>query len=203
LTRARAVDYVEIEAEEREGGCMQPSQIERAILANQYRILSLLDEAHAEEYDLVREALERGFEDYYMEAIQLTATKDVLSPEESLLVIDAMDMYTALQRSYGYLEDEEKEGIEEHRLDFPGFDGNNESRLYAYCGFVVEREDRFKHLRFEKDRRSEGITGAVLDRYNSHMRMVDIYRKRIASWKPRQDRYQLPSEDIRAILELR
>jgi uncharacterized protein len=200
---AQALDYAKVVAGAQEGRCMQPSHIERVILANQYKILSLLDPDYADEYDLVREALEHGFESRYMEAFHNTVHEDALTRDESILVIDAMDLYTALQVSYEKLEDEEKEGIDDRRLDFPGFDGNNETKLYAYCRFVVEQERRFTGLRFHKDRGAQDVSGALLDRYNSHMPMVELYRNRIERWKPQRDRYQLPAEEIHAILELR
>ncbi len=96
---------------------------------------------------------------------------------------------------------EEKSGLEEERLDFPGFDGNHETKFVSYSQFVVEKEERFVDSRFEKDRNSGGLSGALLDRYNSHMPMVDIYTKRAEYWNRMEDRYRLSKDDILAILE--
>lgn len=79
---------------------MKLSHVERVMLANQYKILSLLDERNADGHDLVREALENGYESYYSDAMSREVYEDELSPGESHLVIAAMDLYWAMQRSY-------------------------------------------------------------------------------------------------------
>ena len=180
---------------------MQLSYMERVMLSNQYKILSLLDTSNADHYDKVREALEYGYESYYEEAFNREVYEDVLSSEESLLVIDAMDMYWAMQISYANLGDDAS--IERERLDFPGFDGNHETRLYTYSRFVVEKEERFGSLKLEKDRRAvEGQPPALLDRYNSHMPMADIYHHRVDFWKSLPKRYELSEQEIRDILSI-
>lgn len=182
---------------------MELSQVERVMLANQYKILSLLDPSGAEEYDKVREALENGYESVYSEALSRGAYDEQLSPDESRLVIHAMDLYWAMQRSYDRLEDEDKAEIREEELDFPGFDGNNETKFVTYSQFVVEKEGRFTDLRFEKDQGSGTISPALLDRYNSHVPMVEIYRKRAEYWYPMgKDRYYLSKDTILSILDM-
>ncbi len=180
---------------------MRLSYVERVMLSNQYKILSLLDTSNADHYDKVREALEYGYESYYQEAFNSEVSEDILSSEESLLVIDAMDMYWAMQTSYANLRDDVS--IERHMLDFPGFDGNHETKLYTYLRFVVEKQERFQSLRLRKDMSAvEDQPPALLDRYNSHMPMTDIYRHRVDFWKPLPKRYELSEQEIRDILSI-
>jgi uncharacterized protein YfbU (UPF0304 family) len=58
----------------------------------------------------MQEALENGYESYYEDEI-FRWIFDGLSVSECALVIDAMDMYSAIQRSYDALDD--KAEIEE------------------------------------------------------------------------------------------
>ncbi len=180
---------------------MNLSQLDRVMLANQYKILALLDSGSSDYYDTMREALEQGFESYYEEELFKAAYPETLSSEDSTLVIDAMSMYDALQNSYRRLDDQS--GIEEDRLVFPGFDGNHETAHYSYARFVVEREQRFTGLRFEKDRDGDDTPPAILDRFNSHSPTLDFYRARISAWKALPNRYDLSREEILSILETR
>jgi uncharacterized protein YfbU (UPF0304 family) len=128
--------------------------------------------------------------------------EEEVSPDESRLIIYAMDMYRALQRSYDRLDDKDKAAIREESLDFPGFDGNHETKFLTYSQFVVEKERKFQDLRFAKDPGAGDVSAALLDRYNSHRPMVDIYRKRVGYWNPLPDRSELPKEQILAILDI-
>jgi uncharacterized protein YfbU (UPF0304 family) len=165
---------------------MTLNKFERRLLANQYHILSLLDQSNAGHYEKMREALESGYESAYEDAI-FGSIFDGLPADESALVIDAMDMYFAIQRSYDALDD--KTGIEEGRTKFPGFDGNHETAYMGYARFVVEKEGRFRFLMpYSED-------------FNSHTPMLDQYRRMIDVWKLTKNRYELTRDDIIAILE--
>lgn len=178
------------------------SYTERVLLANQYKILSYLDERESGEYDKLREALEEGFEPYYNEALRWRVYDRTVSEEDGRMVLDSLDVYWAMQRSYEELED--KSGIDEKRLDFPGFDGNNEGKFYSYAEFVVEREGRWAALKFQKDRQHGGRAPGH-DRYNSHMPTLDMYRAKIQVWKdiPPEQRFALDKDQILSILEAR
>jgi len=165
---------------------MELTKVERRLLANQYHILSLLDEDNAEHYDKLRDALQSGYESGYEDAV-FGWILDPLPGSESVLVIDAMDMYSAIQRGYEALDD--KTGIEEWRTEFPGFDGNHETAYMAYARFVVEKEGRFGSLK------------SHTPDFNSHMPTLDSYRRMIDAWKLTNDRYELTRDDIIAILE--
>ena len=165
---------------------MALNKFERRLLANQYQILSMLDQNNAEHYEKLQEALEKGYESYYHGEI-FGWIFEGLSESESTLVIDAMDMYFAIQRAYDTLDD--KAEIEERRTEFPGFDGNHETAYMSYARFVVEREGRFSHL---KSFRADFI---------SHTPMLDRYRRMIDNWKLTANQYDLTPDEITAILD--
>jgi uncharacterized protein len=165
---------------------MELTKVERRLLANQYHILSLLDEENAEQYDNLRDALQSGYASAYVDEI-FGWIFDGLSESECALVIDAMDMYTAIQRAYEALDD--KTGIEEWRTEFPGFDGNYETAYMGYARFVVEKEGRFSFLKPHSPD------------FNSHMPTLDSYRRMIGVWNLTNNRYELTRDDIIAILD--
>jgi uncharacterized protein YfbU (UPF0304 family) len=161
------------------------SKFERRLLANQYHILRLLDQSNADHYQKMQEALENGYASVY-ETLPYETINDVLPADESTLVIDAMDMYSAIQRSYDALDD--KTGIEEERTKFPGFDSDFELAQLGYARFIVEWEGRFTHLKAH----SEDFMG--------HTPMMDQYRRMTDVWKLAGNRYELTRDDITAIL---
>lgn len=75
------------------------SHTERWILANQYRILSLLDPDNKTAHERAVYILEEGFEAEYS-VISQHITSETLSKAETAEVYDILDMYRAMQRSY-------------------------------------------------------------------------------------------------------
>jgi uncharacterized protein YfbU (UPF0304 family) len=163
------------------------SKIERLMLANQFKILSVLDPDEAEYYDRVREALNDGFVSAYQDAFN--QIYDGLSREDCRLVNDAFCVYDAIQRSYKKLTD--TNGIEESAVGFPGFDGNNETSFMAYAEFVREREGRFDYLIVDSD----GM--------NSHWPYVGKYRRMVEIWRREMaGSYELSREQIAKLLSI-
>ena len=113
---------------------MKHTRVERAILANQYRIFEFLDPKQSDSYKWVREVLECGYELEYEQIFQEVYDDDnALTKEECSEVVNIMAMFEALNRSYDTLKD--KSGIEKALIDFTGFDGNNESKQMAFARF--------------------------------------------------------------------
>jgi uncharacterized protein len=164
---------------------MELNKFERLLLMNQYRILSLLDQSNADHYDKLRDALENGYVASYQDDL-FAGMLDGLSVEQSAFVLEVMSMYDALQRSYDALDD--KQGIEEERTKFPGFDSDYERAHLGYARFVVEREGRFSRLKSH----SPDFIG--------HTPMLDQYRRMTDLWKLSGNRYELTRDDITAIL---
>jgi uncharacterized protein YfbU (UPF0304 family) len=164
---------------------MELDKFERLLLMNQYRILSLLDQSNADHYDKLHDELKNGYVASYQDDL-FAGILDGLSLEQCAFVVEVMSMYEALQRCYDALDD--KQGIEEERTKFPGFDSNYEPAHLGYARFVVEREGRFSHLKtFSAD-------------FISHTPMVDEYRRMTDVWKLAGNRYDLTRDDITAIL---
>ena len=99
-------------------------------------------------------------------------------------------MFEALERGYDQLAN--KEGVESHKVEFAGFDGNNET---AYMGYALHYCEgmggRFHHLKRYPN-------------FNSHAPMMEGYRRMLDAWqaadKPREFK---SAADIRAIIDAR
>ena len=61
---------------------------------------------------------------------------DEMSVEECRYVYDVLDLYRVLIRSYGELKD--KEGLTPDDVKFAGFDGNNETKRWAFARHLKE-----------------------------------------------------------------
>lgn len=71
--------------------------------------------------------------------------REVFAPEQCEYVLDVLDMFWNLQDSFNELED--KAGLKESDVTFPGFDGNNEGDFIAYARFWLK--EGFDGLRYE------------------------------------------------------
>lgn len=166
---------------------MKLTKAERLILANQYRILAHLDSQDAKSYERHVEALESGFESA-IEAL-FSSIFDGIDSRDCSLVVRAMALYDALQRSQKNLA--EGAGVSTEDVRFPGFDGNNETEYMAYARYVVEREERFTYL--------EPVGGS----FNSHMPFVERYRAMLREWKEMGESYDLSENQIKRLLNSR
>lgn len=138
---------------------------ERLILANQYEIMSMLDKHSSEYYLLMSETLKAGHKWLYEQFFD--SLSENLSDEDAQHVLKILGIYSDLRDSYSKLDD--KSGIDKSNLNFPGFDGNNESE---YLGFA---NNLLKHGRFKETLNETAI--------NSHMPTTDIYKRMIACWE--------------------
>lgn len=101
------------------------------------------------------------------------------TPEHVKLFVDTVDMYNILKYTYGYFTDDEKAEISAavphfggiKHLEFPGFDGNNESE-YLSVGYMLKLMGSFVGTHLTK---------------NSHMRSVEIYRRMLDVFLPARD----------------
>ena len=160
------------------------TKTERALFANQYRILELVDPDHARDYELLRTALERGYELHFADIFD--HIWDGLTAEECAEVLEILSMYDALQRSVKQLGDAAPVRPEE--VEFPGFDGNNEPAQMGYARYFVNDLDRFSYLKFQ----NRDI--------NSHMPMLDTYREMLRGWVRTGKSYELKADEIEQIL---
>lgn len=98
------------------------------------------------------------------------------TPEHVKLFVDTVDMFKILQYTYERFTDADKLEIasavphinDASSLEFPGFDGNNESE-YLSVGYMLKEIGRFEGINITK---------------NSHMPSVSIYRRMLAVFLP-------------------
>jgi len=144
----------------------------RMVLANQYRILSHLD---ADEGDYWARAAKLAVEGWPVEdlpdvEVMQSYLRDALTRQDQHFVLDALNVFELIQ-------DGLKKGYQpkqQHAITaFPGFDGNNETKLMSYARHAVEQEHRF-----------ESVERGSHD-FNSHMPMVELYQRMISAWERR------------------
>lgn len=106
------------------------TKTERLILHNQYTILNkLLPDEH---YDRAAEAVWNG----YNLDLPLRNMSDPLPEEDASFVENVLDMFSELNASYKILHDDEKSKIDPWKIQFHGFDANNENTLYGYLLYI-------------------------------------------------------------------
>ncbi|MEH7480250.1 YfbU family protein [Neobacillus drentensis] len=165
---------------------MKLTKLERLNLINQYLILEKLYPEEQETYSTLRTALEKGFEYHYEEAIEWI--HDDFPEHNSEFVIDVLDMYSVILLSYSNLED--KGELIDSKVNFPGFDGNNETAFLGYARYFIRDLGRFDELK----------ENATFRDFNSHRPMVPKYRRMVSAWKSTNDQYNLTIDDISTIL---
>jgi uncharacterized protein len=164
---------------------MKLSRAERLILSNQYRILQALYPKEKESLAAARAAVERGYEAHYDSvAGHVCDDKDALGEEQCREVVDILEMFDSLKRSYAQLADRSR--IEERRTKFRGFDGSDqlEAACAAYARFYCGLDGgRYQDL----DRG---------DDFHSPMPLLGTYRKMLGAWRASKDQSNLTREDI-------
>ncbi len=110
---------------------MEMSNAQRLILSNQYNLMSQLDPSNAAKYKRLQTIVERGYE---LQMRELNKDFGCLSEAECREIIDVMEMYHAMQESYNMLDTEDRNKVDQRRLQFLGFDmlrRPNKSITYA------------------------------------------------------------------------
>lgn len=142
----------------------------RMVLANQYRILALLD---TDDEGYWRRAADMSVQGWPTDNLPDVETirgyqRDALTKEDQHFVLDALNVFELLQ-------DGEKRGFRPKRDNastaFLGFDGNNEGKLLSYARHAVENEHRFESVR------------RMDENFNSHMPTVELYQRMISAWE--------------------
>lgn len=144
---------------------MQLSRLERLMLSNQFKILSLLEPKEAAYYEQAKEILDNGYEGHYEGLFQDT-DEETLSEEECGEVTEILNMFRNI--NYGLSKLGDTSGIWMHKATFDGFDFNDshELRLGKYAEFFCEKLDRFDEIRPQS--------------YNSHALRLDDYREMLS-----------------------
>lgn len=167
------------------------TKLERLLLINQLTIIDGMTKTtdHAQQIEL----LENGYEIFYDDI--LSSVFDPMAADKSRFVLDVLDMYGALHH---FKEEHPTEAAqlekEHHRLHFPGFDGNTETKEMAFAHFLLKTQGKFgEQLPYEKK----------TDRWNSHMPVTDLYRARLRVWHELGEPFDLTLDQVRAILNAR
>lgn len=102
--------------------------------------------------------------------------EDQETPEIVSEVLDILDMWSFIERSYSELTDNEKSFVIENAAPFgenptfPGFDGNNETNYMSTASFIVNDLDRFEEFKGRN--------------FNSHCPSIDSYKRMLLVYKP-------------------
>lgn len=161
---------------------IQLSRTERWMLWNQFEILAQVKPDEADTYLTMKEIVENGYEWEYGNITEyIYDDRYTMRHDESLEVINILDMFSFL--GYGYADLEDRSGINPVKIKFSGFDGNNETKYMAYTYFLIERQKKFENLR-----NSNG--------YNSHTPMLSRYRRMVEAWQDSSNKYDLSKEDL-------
>lgn len=164
------------------------SLFKRMLLANQYRILSHLDTTCA---DFWRGAAERTVQGWPVEDLPdaeliLAYQGDALTRSDQQFVLDALNVFELLQDgiAQGY-KPKHPNGI----TAFPGFDGNNESKLLNYARHAVEQEHRFESVE------------RSADDFNAHMPTAELYQRMISAWERHGRSYRIDQSLFDALID--
>lgn len=159
---------------------------ERLILANQYEILSKFEDSDygVEYYKKLSNNLRLGYKWLYQDHFQCLS--DVLEDNDTELVVKTLSLYRTLKNNYEDLDD--KSVIDEIKITFKGFDGNNERRLMSFTQALKE-DDRFTDI----------IDNGLM---NSHSPKKNQYQKMLNKWKELGEKEKLTPEEMISIVEI-
>ncbi|REE07808.1 uncharacterized protein YfbU (UPF0304 family) [Winogradskyella pacifica] len=108
--------------------------VERQILANQFRILAQIEE-NGEHHSISAEILERGLTGQYHSVF------NVYNEEKSIEICnetsEILNMYRRINNTIAGLSEAERDELDLERIQFDGFDANNDPH-YHYMTFLVE-----------------------------------------------------------------
>lgn len=97
------------------------------------------------------------------------------TPEVVKEVLDVLDMWSMIERSYENLSNEDKKWVEKNAEPFGenpqffGFDGNNETEYMGTASFLVNDLDRFEWFKGRN--------------FNSHRPTINTYRRMFSVFK--------------------
>lgn len=158
---------------------MKLTRVERWILSNQFQILKALHPDQADDWESATEVVRSGYE-LEFESLAAYVYEDGLSEADCRQVVHIMSMFCALKNCYNQLQD--KSGIDQHKLAFEGFSGNEETLHMAYARWLYANR-RFTDLKTSDD-------------FNSHFPSLGGYRRMLRVWESMNKKYELTREDI-------
>ncbi|MBY6197425.1 YfbU family protein [Vibrio hangzhouensis] len=163
---------------------MEMTNAQRLILSNQYYLMSQMNPENAAKYRRLQTIVERGYE---LQMRELNKEFGCLIEDECREVIDIMEMYHAMQESNKMLSEDERKNVDQRRLEFLGFDIATEAQLVNYVRFLVDSEGLYPQ--FDKGDHH----------FNSHVPMLDKYRRMLTTWRNCPRQYHLSSAEFTQI----
>ncbi|HMJ47872.1 MAG TPA: YfbU family protein [Ferruginibacter sp.] len=142
---------------------------ERAMLANQFRILSLLQPNEAESYDEKAEIFESGYSGLYSEALSNIDT-DEISDEICTETHDILTMFRYIKNAKERLSAAELAGLDLPKIKFEGFDGNNDPH-YHFAIFMIEKQKKYE----EHD--PNGLNSHSMTSMIKYRKMLPVYKE--------------------------
>lgn len=115
-------------------------------------------------------------------------------PEVVKEVLDILDMWSGIERSYSRLDSTDKESIKQSlgvlgdSPRFQGFDGNNESEYVGTALFLVNELDRYAEFK------GRG--------FNCHHPSIDMHRRMLAVFNPMRRRFMASDLSADQILQV-
>jgi uncharacterized protein YfbU (UPF0304 family) len=164
------------------------SIVERQILANQFRILASQKEDINEDYETRVEILEIGYAGEYNRVFNVYS--DEVDYKTCIETIEILDMYRRINNAISLLTDEEKATLDLEKIEFKGFDANNNSH-FDYLTFMVEKLNKWQEH-----------NGNYL---NSHSEISLLNYKKMLEYQNtvlKNRRFDLDINDLRNIIEL-
>lgn len=158
--------------------------IERLILANQYQIIGALknDQSAMNLADSLRD----GYEYMYRELLEGLLPE--MDKETTDFVLDALSLYQAMKDSWVTLG--EPHQVNRVDVEWQGFDGNNEARLFGFTR-ALAADNRFPEQLGEQGK-------------NSHLAVASIYKRMLTKWGEQgRPRHPMTLEQIQAVLAAR
>lgn len=149
-------------------------KFQRLLLANQFEILSQIDEGNRSYYENKIEILQEGYEIHYDDDIW-NGFYEPLPKEDSRFVLDVLSMYRDINVSISNLNDSDRENIHSSDTFYRGFDFNDpkEAKLGYYAEFFITKLKRFQEL----------VEDEKFDGFNSHHLMTSTYERYLDNYK--------------------
>lgn len=160
---------------------------QRLILINQYSILEKLYPEDSNFYARNREILENGYTLHYNDLTQ--NVYEEMTESEQREVLDILTMYRVMYFSLKNRSTQEK--YRNKKISFPGFDGNEETKLLSYTLWFIFKLDRFDELKKEDSFGS----------YNTHHETIGTYRKMLSYWNSLPNKNELTDESLDWLLQ--
>lgn len=146
-----------------------PTDAERLILANQYRILAHLEPNRADAYECAERMLLEGHT-WALEALgEIELPQPQVSEEVVRFVFDVLDMYRVLNMAAQH-HGIDADSLPDGAARFEGFDGNNETDHLAVA----------KVLQATGNRWTESLGNGDL---NSHRPCLQMYERMLGVWR--------------------